>query len=109
AGQRLGHFQIPARGGVETYIFARAFSGDGRDVDERLALRLASVFEQRTAGANGERQVFAAVAGEARAAELLQKPALAALDVEVPRRQPGEEVAVEHHAVGDQHFGRRDA
>ena len=109
AAQGFRQFQISARGGVQPDVLTGALGRHGGDMSERLPLGFARVFEQRAAGADRERQVLAAVTREAGAGELFQQAALAALDIEVPRRQAGEEVAVEHHAVGDQHFRRSDA
>src|SRR5207244_9838823 len=106
AAQRFGELEVAAGSRVEAHVFAGALGGHRRHMRERLALRLAGVVEQRAAGADRERQVLAAVTREAGAGELFQKAALAALDVEVPRRQAGEEISVEHDAVGDQNFSR---
>src|SRR5436305_207359 len=83
--------------------FARALGGDRGDVRERLTLRLARVVEERAAGADGEREFLAAVAGERRGAELLQELALCALHIELPGGKPGGEITVEVDTVGDEH------
>ena len=76
---------------------------------ERLSLRLARVLEQRAAGADREREVLAAEPGERRSAELLQQLLAAAVGVELPGWQPGNEVAFEVHIIRGEHFGRVDS
>ena len=109
AAQGLRQLQVATRGCVEAHIFAGALGGDGSDMSERLALRLAGVLEQRAAGADRERQIFDAEAREGAGAELLQEPPLAGLDIEMPGGKAGGEVLVEVHAVRDQHLRRIDA
>src|SRR5207253_861798 len=101
--------EIAPRRRIEPHEFARALGGDRADVRERLALRLARVVEERAAGADGESEILAAVAGERRGAELLQEPALSALYLELPRGKPGREMTVEVDALREEHVGRRDA
>src|SRR5258708_6916276 len=93
----------------EKSVRAGARGGDGRDRGERLALGLAGIFEERAARADGERHALDAEAGECAGAKLLQELALARLEVEMPRRQARQEIAVEHDAIGDQHLRGRDA
>src|SRR5436853_7599020 len=95
AAQGLGELEVAARGRVEAQVFACALGRDRGHVRERLPLRLAGVFEQRAAGADGERQVFAAEARERRGAELLEELLAAAVDVELPWRQPRDEPSLQ--------------
>ena len=108
AAQRLGELQVAARRRVQPQVFAGALGGDRGDVREGLALGLRRVVEQRAAGADGERHVLAAEAGERAGAELLQQALPAGFDVEVPVRQPGDEETVELF-TSDEDFGRADA
>src|SRR5205823_11134745 len=63
AAKRLGELEIAAAGGIESHEFAGALGADRSDMRERLALRLASIFKERAAGADGKRQVLDAVPG----------------------------------------------
>src|SRR5262245_54558352 len=70
ATQRLGELEVAPGRGVEAHVFAAALGADRRDMSERLALGFRGVIEQRAAGADGERQIFAAVTRERGGAEL---------------------------------------
>src|SRR5919201_5290984 len=65
--------------------------------------------EERAAGADRERGILAAETGEACGFELLEKPALARIDVEVPGRKPSDEEAGQVEAVRRENFRGRDA
>src|SRR4051812_14805915 len=82
AAQRLRDLEVAPRGGVQAHVFAGALGGDRAYVRERLPLRLAGVVEEGAAGADGEREVFATVAGERRGAELLEQLLAPRVDVE---------------------------
>src|SRR5258707_2492151 len=76
AAQGLADLEVAPRRRIEPHILAGALGGHRADVGERLPLRLARVVEQCAAGADGEREVLSAEAGEACGAELLQEPFL---------------------------------
>ena len=109
AAQRLGELEVAPRRRIEAQVLATALGGKRRNVRERLALCPRCVLEQRAAGADRKRQVLAAEAGQRSGAELLQQPFAARVDIELPRRQAGGEIAFETFLLIEQDFRRPDA
>ena len=113
AAQGLGELEVAPGCGVHAQILPGALGRNCIHVGESLALGLFRIVEQGAAGADGRLQVLAAVACEARRAELAEQGLGPGLHVEMPlgqarHREPGERVG-EDAAVGDQNFRGADA
>src|SRR5206468_9845065 len=70
------------------------------DVCSSDLLSLPRVFEQGACGGDRRLQVLAAVAGEARRAELLEEDLPSGLEIEMPFGEPGHSEAVENREIG---------
>jgi hypothetical protein len=86
AGQVAVDLQIAPRRRIQHHAVLAALHGQGRNVRQVPALRVAHVAEQAAGGADCQGQVLAAEAAQVVGLELLAKAALRRLEVELPGR-----------------------
>jgi hypothetical protein len=86
AGQVAVDLQIAPRRRIQHHAVLAALHGQGRNVRQVPALRVAHIAEQAAGGADCQGQVLAAEAAQVVGLELLAKAALRRLEVELPGR-----------------------
>ncbi|MCY1226471.1 hypothetical protein D9M72_387000 [compost metagenome] len=89
AAQRLGQFQVAARGRIQAKVFRLALDLQALHVAQRLALRSGGVVQQRAGRAQRGTQPGTAERVQAGHAQLLAQPARAGVLVEMPFGQAG--------------------
>ncbi len=111
AAQRLGQFEIAARGGVQANEFGFVFDRDALHMTQRLALRAGRIVQQRAGRAECCAQRAAAERIETGDAQLLAQATRAGILVEVPLGQAGARARVRRQfdAIGVQQLGGADA